>query len=644
MRFSALIHRILAWVVVFSSIFFVSHSLPENRTAEARLFCGKSQFPAAFADNLKEMMEVLSLQISLQHWGTASIVSNPQMFGLAQCHEDLSAQDCQLCFVKSRNKLPRCLPSNSARMYLDGCFLRYDNYSFFSESVDRVHDFVRCEEDLGFVDRITRGKFNNSVDEALENVTKKAVQSGGFAVAEARHDNSAPAYALAQCWNSVSVEDCEYCFGNATAGLMTCLPRLGGKAMYAGCYLRYSSSKFFDDDYQSDTAPPPVGIFVVVVVVVILSMIIVCGVYLHRTKLSKARTEPKNHIPGPTEVINPKVNFPYEVLEKATEFFDASRKLGQGAAGSVYKGTLPDGTIVAVKRLHHSIRQWTDHFFNEVHLVERIRHKNLVRLLGMSIEGAEMLLVYEYVPNKGLDQFLFDRNMNPFLNWQQRFHIILGIAEGLAHLHGGSAKKIIHRDIKCSNILLDENLTPKIADFGLACCVASNRPCVLSHVAGTLGYMAPEYLLRGLLTDKADVYAFGVLVLEIATGRKNSIYMQGTGSILETVWKDYRSDHVAQSVDPCLKGDFPVQQASNVLQIGLLCTQAPIALRPSMSEIVEMLVNEGCQIPPPQEAPFLNASVLFMDDGSKSSFMMALSKHSTAEVQSTHTDKSSLEE
>ncbi|XP_039161964.1 cysteine-rich receptor-like protein kinase 1, partial [Eucalyptus grandis] len=227
--------------------------------------------------------------------------------------------------------------------------------------------------------------------------------------------------------------------------------------------------------------------------------------------------------------------FKYKTLEKATNFFDDLRKLGQGGGGSVYKGLLPDGKVVAVKRLVFNTCQWADDFFNEVNLISGIRHKNLMRLLGCSIEGPESLLIYEYLPKRSLDLILFVNDATPVLTWEERLHIIIGIVEGLAYLHGGCGVKIIHRDIKTSNILLDENLTTKISDFGLARCIALDMSHLSTGIAGTLGYMAPKYLMRGQLTEKADVYAFGVLVLEILSGRKNSVYIRGLSSVLQLV-------------------------------------------------------------------------------------------------------------
>ncbi|KAJ8536476.1 hypothetical protein K7X08_034877 [Anisodus acutangulus] len=190
------------------------------------------------------------------------------------------------------------------------------------------------------------------------------------------------------------------------------------------------------------------------------------------------------------------------MLQKATGDFDPLNKLGQGGSGSVYKAILPDGKTVAVKRLLYNTRQWAEEFFNEVNLISGIQHNNVVKLLGCSIEGPESLLVFDYASNRNLDQVLFDENKRQFLSWKERFEIILGIAEGLAYLHEGSKTKIIHRDIKNSNILVDDQLIPKMADFGLARRFAPHKTHVSTGVAGTLGYLAPEYLLQGCLTEK----------------------------------------------------------------------------------------------------------------------------------------------
>ncbi|XP_042496153.1 cysteine-rich receptor-like protein kinase 2, partial [Macadamia integrifolia] len=232
-----------------------------------------------------------------------------------------------------------------------------------------------------------------------------------------------------------------------------------------------------------------------------------------------------------------KLNFRYQELRNGTKNFDTSNKLGQGSYGTVYKAVLPDGREVAVKRLFLNTRQWIDQFLNEVDLINCLHHKNLVKLLGRSTDGPESLLVYEYYFNKSLDQIIFDHSRAKVLHWEKRLDIIQGVAEGLSYLHEESEIRIIHRDIKASNVLLDDNFKPKITDFGRARSFAEGLIHLSTGVAGTLGYMAPEYVFHGHLTEKVDLYSFGVLILEVVTGQRCSseVGSQGRKSFLARV-------------------------------------------------------------------------------------------------------------
>lgn len=398
------------------------------------------------------------------------------------------------------------------------------------------------------------------------------------------------------------------------------MPGDEGRALNAGCYLRYSTRKFYNEGGDSaDDHGISIGVIIAIVSATSAFLTLaISAAYIIYTKVSKRKRELKNLGRISKKFDKSGLKFKYETLEKATDYFSLSRKLGQGGAGSVFMGILPDGKTVAVKRLVYNTRQWVDDFFNEVNLISRIQHKNLVKLLGASIEGPESLLVYEYVPNKSLDQFIFDEEKSKLLNWKQRLNIIVGTAEGLAHLHGGGSHvRIIHRDIKCSNVLLDDNLNAKIADFGLVRCLATEKSHLSTGIAGTLGYMAPEYLVRGQLSEKADVYSFGVLVLEIVCGKKNSSFTTA-GSLLQTVWTLYRSNVLAEAIDPCIRDEMSEKEAPEVLQVGLLCTQASVLLRPSMAEVVQMLTDEDYETPTPNQPPFLNANVLEAANSSRS--------------------------
>uniref|UniRef100_A0A0D3GS78 Receptor-like serine/threonine-protein kinase n=1 Tax=Oryza barthii TaxID=65489 RepID=A0A0D3GS78_9ORYZ len=234
--------------------------------------------------------------------------------------------------------------------------------------------------------------------------------------------------------------------------------------------------------------------------------------------------------------------FDFNTIAFSTDNFANLAKLGEGGFGPVYKGELDGGQTVAVKRLSKFSTQGLDEFKNEVMLIARLQHVNLVRLLGCCIHGEERMLVYEYMENKSLDNFIFDKARSAQLNWSKRFNIILGIARGLLYLHQDSRFKIIHRDLKAGNILLDGDMNPKISDFGVARIFGDDTDSHTRKVVGTYGYMSPEYAMDGVFSVKSDVFSFGVLVLELVSGRKNrGMYSSGEQtSLLSHAWRLWR--------------------------------------------------------------------------------------------------------
>jgi len=289
--------------------------------------------------------------------------------------------------------------------------------------------------------------------------------------------------------------------------------------------------------------------------------------------------------------------FSYSVLKKATKNFHISNKLGEGGFGSVFKGVLTDGTEVAVKQLSVGSKQGNDEFLNEVVLITSVQHRNLVKLQGCCLKGDERILVYEFLPNKSLHQALFDEEQVLQLDWLTRMKIILGTAQGLAYLHEGCRTRIIHRDIKASNILLDEDYNPKIADFGLARFFLDSQTHVSTRVAGTKGYLAPEYALRGQLTEKADVFSFGVVVLELISGRSNFDLRlpSDTAYLLDWTWDLHKKKMLKDVIDRSLVEDpcYSEEDAIRVVTIALLCTQSDATKRPIMSRIVAMLSRDA---------------------------------------------------
>ncbi|KAH1238306.1 Cold-responsive protein kinase 1 [Glycine max] len=304
------------------------------------------------------------------------------------------------------------------------------------------------------------------------------------------------------------------------------------------------------------------------------------------------------HDPDIDEVLSGIQNvriYTYKELKVASDNFSPANKIGQGGFGSVYKGLLKDGKVAAIKVLSAESSQGVKEFMTEINVISEIEHENLVKLYGCCVEGNQRILVYNYVENNSLAQTLLGSgHSNIVFDWKTRSRICIGIARGLAYLHEEVIPHIVHRDIKASNILLDQNLTPKISDFGLAKLIPSYMTHVSTRVAGTIGYLAPEYAIRGQLTRKADIYSFGVLLVEIVSGRchTNSRLPIGEQYLLEMTWELYQKRELVGLVDISLDGHFDAEEACKFLKIGLLCTQDTSKLRPTMSSVVKMLTRE----------------------------------------------------
>ncbi|XP_065848072.1 probable LRR receptor-like serine/threonine-protein kinase At1g53430 [Euphorbia lathyris] len=284
--------------------------------------------------------------------------------------------------------------------------------------------------------------------------------------------------------------------------------------------------------------------------------------------------------------------FTLRQIKRATNNFDPEFKIGEGGFGPVYKGVLSDGVVIAVKQLSSKSKQGNREFVNEIGMISALQHPNLVKLYGCCIEGNQLLLVYEYLENNSLARALFgpeEHRIN--LDWQRRKKIVLGIAKGLAYLHEESRLKIVHRDIKATNVLLDKDLNAKISDFGLAKLDEEENTHISTRIAGTIGYMAPEYAMRGYLTDKADVYSFGVVLLEIVSGKSNTNYRPKDEFVYLLDWAYVLQEqgNLLELVDPFLGSNYSKEEARRILTLALLCTNPSPTLRPSMSSVINMV-------------------------------------------------------
>ncbi|CAK9138693.1 unnamed protein product [Ilex paraguariensis] len=313
--------------------------------------------------------------------------------------------------------------------------------------------------------------------------------------------------------------------------------------------------------------------------------------------------------------------FDFSTIVMATDNFSDANKLGQGGFGCVYKGVLVEGQDIAVKRLSKNSGQGIEEFKNEVRLIARLQHRNLVRLLGCCVEMEEKMLIYEYMVHKSLDSSLFNKEKSSLLNWQRRFNIICGIARGLLYLHQDSRFRIIHRDLKASNILLDKEMNPKISDFGMARIFGGDQTeASTKRVVGTYGYMSPEYAMDGLFSMKSDVFSFGVLVLEIVTGMKNRGFYNANNqlNLLGHAWKLWREGRGLELMDSSAGDLNSPNEVMRCIHVGLLCVQEQAEDRPTMSTVVLMLSSETSPLPRPKNPGFCLGRKLVETDSSSS--------------------------
>ncbi|XP_060675112.1 G-type lectin S-receptor-like serine/threonine-protein kinase At4g27290 isoform X2 [Ziziphus jujuba] len=367
---------------------------------------------------------------------------------------------------------------------------------------------------------------------------------------------------------------------------------------------------------------------VIIGVVIVAVFVVVCGVVLLARYIRQIRT--RKYLKETSAIIKNVNNenqaenmdvifFDLDKIITATCNFSSNNKLGQGGFGPVYKGTLEDGKELAVKRLSRNSSQGVNEFKNEVALIAKLQHRNLVKLLGCCLQGEEKMLVYEYMPNNSLDHFIFDETKSKLIDWSKRFHIISGVARGLLYLHQDSRLRIIHRDLKTSNILLDTEMNPKISDFGLARAFGGDQSeGNTSRVVGTCGYMAPEYAVDGLFSVKSDVFSFGILLLEIISGKRNRgfYHLHHTINLIGHAWRLFKEGRSLELVDPCLKDSSDLSEVLRSIHISLLCVQEHPEDRPSMSHVVLMLGGESTLSQPKQPAFSVSKNTVATDSSS----------------------------
>ncbi|XP_043704024.1 putative cysteine-rich receptor-like protein kinase 43 [Telopea speciosissima] len=488
-----------------------------------------------------------------------------RVYLMAQCHFDLTKSDCLTCFQTANEMLSSCIPFNGGRIFLDGCFMRSENYSFY----------------------------NDPSTFSEKGVSEKTEVS-----------------ASAICWKLTDKGTCHTCLKNAKKSILHCLPKTEARVVTDDCFLRYADYPFFNPLKKQEMRNSLITLVIFILVIGVgsvgaIAIGVVVGCMVH-ARIHRERSKIKGIGMNLAALFKSSLNFKYSTLEKATQFFNEMNKLGEGASGEVFKGCLADGREIAVKRLFISYKSRSDEIYNEMYILTHTQHKNLVRFLGCCLTNDVTLFVYEFFPNKSLDNFLFDPEKRKELDWKKRSGIIMGTAEGIQYLHNDCECLIVHRDIKASNILLDLRYRPKIADFGLARFCSKDMSLDCTPICGTLGYMAPEYLANGQLSEKIDVYSFGILVLEIVSGIMNSKFKQDESldTLVTIAWKHFQSNTVKEIIDEYLEID-DMEHVIRVIHVGLLCTQLSPSLRPTMAQAIEMLIQKDLDLPTPSKPPFV---------------------------------------
>uniref|UniRef100_A0A0D9WI41 Uncharacterized protein n=1 Tax=Leersia perrieri TaxID=77586 RepID=A0A0D9WI41_9ORYZ len=555
----------------------------------------------AFDANLRALLASLPAAASSSGGfavnATGAATATDRAYGLAQCRADVvfggrGGDDCRACLdgsVRDVSAAP-CAGQKSAVLIYDNCLLRFSNESFTGASDDRV-----VKEYWNPENATQPEEFRSLVGKLMDNLTDTAAHTSPrlFAAGVAELPPFIKIYGMAQCTRDLAAGDCYRCLVGAVADIPKCCDgKQGGQVITRSCSIRFEVYPFFDAQAAKAAMSPAPA----------------------QPPATRNRRPHKHKLIGSVNLgdedeMRSSESLLYDLgtLKAATGNFSEDNRLGEGGFGPVYKGILPNGQEIAVKRLSATSHQGQLEMKTEIALVAKLQHKNLVRLLGCCIEEEEKILVYEFLCNKSLDTILFDPARQQDLNWEQRFKIIEGIGRGLLYLHEDSRLKIIHRDLKASNILLDADMNPKISDFGLAklfnmeCSVANT-----SRIAGTYGYMAPEYALHGIFSAKSDVFSYGVLLLEIVTGRRNT-HINDSEDLLTFVWRHWSRGAAGELLDGCPAAGRRPQELLRRIHVGLLCVQEDPQLRPGMASVVVMLNSRSVTLPAPSSPAFFFA-------------------------------------
>ncbi|XP_054776913.1 cysteine-rich receptor-like protein kinase 10 [Prosopis cineraria] len=620
---------------------------PISEAAEAPIFLrqnctGTETFAqnSTFHFNLRTLLDSLAshatghIQFFNNTVTTAAVRNHSDtVYGLFMCRGDVPQDLCEECVFNATHRFGAssgtCPFSKGAILWYDECMVRYSNQYFFSKMETRPRMRLR---NIGNVTDNVKERYMRlmytTLNETADKAAKAPIGVEKYATKTSNLSAFQTLYCLTQCTPDLSPQDCRKCLSLVIEDVAWCCTyRIGGRVLYPSCNFRYELYPFYRQ--QASVAPtlaPPalvnstpssedkgksgkssgtvVATVVSITVAVLLFIVGVC--FLSKRTRKEYDTVADGNSANDIATLD-SLQYDFSTIEAATNKFSADNKLGEGGFGEVYRGMLPNGQEIAVKRLSQGSGQGGEEFKNEAMVVAKLQHRNLVRFLGFSLQGQEKILIYEYMQNKSLDYIIFDHEKQRQLNWRQRYEIIKGIVRGIQYLHEDSKFKIIHRDLKANNILLDSDMNPKISDFGIARIFSIDQTQGnTSRIIGTYGYVSPEYAMHGKFSVKSDVYSFGVLLMEIISGKKNSSFHQTDGAVdlLSHAWKLWKDETPLELLDPTLIESYTPNEVIRCIHIGLLCVQEDPTDRPTMASIALMLDSYSVTLPTPLQPEF----------------------------------------
>ncbi|CAF1732622.1 cysteine-rich receptor-like protein kinase 41 [Brassica napus] len=571
---------------------------------------------STFSKNLNSLVASIPLlhanTYNFYNLSVGDISDQDRVEAIGVCNRVVTSVDCRSCVFQAALNLTSSSQLREGYWRSTNCMFRYsDNPIFGILETNPVFEALNPNKSTG-----DRDEFIRLQSDLLNRIRKRAAAGGSkrkYVQGSGPGPNSSTLFGAVMCTPDLSEKDCNDClifgFANATRG------RSGLRWFCPSCSFQIQTNlRFFHLESEYEPDPPSdqepgllhnwsQGVDKTVIILATVGSVVgfsIFVIFLYFILKRKQRKEKQRH-EGKEDVVENQIidenvlRLDFDTIRLATDDFSPGNQLGEGGFGVVYKGVLDSGEEIAVKRLSMKSGQGDNEFINEVSLVAKLHHRNLVRLIGFCLEGQERLLIYDLFKNTSLDHFIFDNDRRMVLEWETRYKIIAGVARGLLYLHEDSRFKVIHRDLKASNVLLDDAMYPKISDFGMAKLFDTDQPCqtrFTSRVAGTYGYMAPEYAMNGKFSVKTDVFSFGVLVLEIVTGKRNNWSPEDKSSLflLSYVWKNWREGRVLNIVDPSLIQTRGLSdEIMKCIHIGLLCVQEKAESRPTMASVVLML-------------------------------------------------------